>query len=115
MKEITNEINAIKEECGDKILKVIVETALLTETELKEITRLVDQSNADYIKTSTGFAKRGASIDDIKIMASTIKGATKIKASGGIKSLEDAILYIQQGADRLGTSAGVKIIEESRG
>ncbi|TPR54337.1 deoxyribose-phosphate aldolase [Metamycoplasma neophronis] len=112
---VLNEIKAIKEVCGHKVLKVIVETALLTNDEIAKITEIVMQSGADFIKTSTGFSYRGASFEDVKIMKSVSGDKLLIKASGGIKSYEDALEMIKLGANRLGTSKSVIIMEESEG
>ncbi|GAA7949875.1 deoxyribose-phosphate aldolase [Helicobacter pylori] len=109
---VLNEIKAIKEVCGNKVLKVIVETALLTNQEIKTITEIVLKSGADFIKTSTGFSFRGASFEDVEIMKSIVQDKLLIKASGGIKTGEDALKMIKLGASRLGTSKTVQIIEE---
>ena len=109
---VLNEIKAIKEVCGNKVLKVIVETALLTNQEIKTITEIVLKSGADFIKTSTGFSFRGASFEDVEIMKSIAQDELLIKASGGIKTGEDALKMIKLGASRLGTSKTVQIIEE---
>ncbi|CRH46735.1 deoxyribose-phosphate aldolase [Mycoplasmopsis arginini] len=108
---VLNEIKSIKEVCGNKVLKVIIETALLTNEEIAKATEIVLQSGADFIKTSTGFSYRGASFEDIKIMKEIAKDNLLIKASGGIKSKEDALKMIELGANRLGTSKSVTIIE----
>ncbi|AZZ65280.1 deoxyribose-phosphate aldolase [Metamycoplasma phocicerebrale] len=108
---VLNEIKAIKEVCGNKTLKVIVETALLTNEEIAKATEIVMQSGANFIKTSTGFSYRGASFDDIKIMKEIAGEKLQIKASGGIKSKEDALKMIELGANRLGTSKSVAIME----
>lgn len=108
---VLNEIKAIKEVCGNKVLKVIIETALLTNEEIAKATEIVLQSGADFIKTSTGFSYRGASFEDIKIMKEIAKDNLLIKASGGIKSKEDALKMVELGANRLGTSKSVTIIE----
>lgn len=109
---VLNEIKAIKEACNGKTLKVIVETALLTKVELIKITELVMQSGADFIKTSTGFSYRGASFEDIQIMKETCGDKLLIKASGGIKNLADAQEMIRLGANRLGMSKSVPVMEE---
>ena len=109
---VLNEIKAIKEGCDNKVLKVIVETALLTNQEIKTITEIVLKSGADFIKTSTGFSFRGASFEDVEIMKSIAQDKLLIKASGGIKTGEDALKMIKLGASRLGTSKTVQIIEE---
>ena len=106
---ILNEINEIKKACGDKILKVIIETCLLTEEEKIKMGDIVSNSNADFIKTSTGFSTAGATIEDIKLFKKHIKNDKKIKAAGGISSFEDAERFIEEGASRLGTSRLVKI------
>lgn len=109
---VLNEIKAIKEACNGKTLKVIVETALLTKAELIKITELVMQSGADFIKTSTGFSYRGASFEDIQTMKETCGNKLLIKASGGIKNLADAQEMIRLGANRLGMSKSVPVMEE---
>lgn len=109
---VLNEIKAIKEACNGKTLKVIVETALLTKAELIKITELVMQSGADFIKTSTGFSYRGASFEDIQTMKETCGDKLLIKASGGIKNLVDAQEMIRLGANRLGMSKSVPVMEE---
>lgn len=108
---ILNEINAIKSAIGDKILKVIVETCLLTEEEKRRVAGIVKGSGADYIKTSTGFAGGGATREDVVLLAEVMDGAKRIKAAGGISSLKDAEDFILLGADRLGTSRIVKILK----
>ena len=107
--EITAEIAAIKAACGDKILKVIIETCLLTDEEKIQLCKCVSDSGADYIKTSTGFSKAGATFADVELFAKHVAPHVKIKAAGGISSLEDAEKFIALGADRLGTSRVVKI------
>ena len=102
---ILKEINQIKyETLGNGLLKVIIETCYLTTEEIAIATSLVDESNADYVKTSTGFGTRGASFEDIMIMKENIHNGTKIKASGGIRTKEDMIKYIALGCDRIGAS-----------
>ena len=109
--EIENEIRAIKNVCGDKILKVIIETCLLTDEEKVKMCEIVDKSGADYIKTSTGFSTSGATFEDIKLFKESLNGSKlKIKAAGGVKSFEDAEKFIELGADRLGTSRLVKLM-----
>lgn len=109
--EILNEIKAIKEACHGKLLKVIIETCLLTDEEKKKMCQIVSESGADYIKTSTGFSSGGATREDIKLFAENVASHLKIKAAGGIASLEDAEDFIKLGADRLGTSRIVKIVK----
>lgn len=109
--DILSEINAIKDACDGRILKVIIETCLLTDDEKIKMCEIVSNSNADYIKTSTGFSTGGATFDDIKLFAKHINGK-KIKAAGGIKDFADAEKFIEFGADRLGTSRLVKQMKE---
>lgn len=109
--EILAEINAVKAACDGKILKVIIETCLLTEEEKIALCRVVSDSNADFIKTSTGFAGGGATKEDIALMAGYMAQDKKIKAAGGIASVEDAAVFLTIGADRLGTSRIVKILK----
>ena len=110
--DILKEINGVKENCKDKILKVIIETCLLTDEEKIKMCEIVSNSNADFIKTSTGFSKSGATFDDIKLFKSHITNGKKIKAAGGISSIADAEKFINFGADRLGTSRIVKIVKK---
>ena len=109
--DILSEINAIKDACDGRILKVIIETCLLTDDEKIKMCEIVSNSNADYIKTSTGFSTGGATFDDIKLFAKHINNK-KIKAAGGIKDFADAEKFIELGADRLGTSRLVKQMKE---
>ena len=111
--KILAEIRAIKKECGDKILKVIIETCLLTEDEKLRMCRIVTESGADYIKTSTGFSTAGATREDVALMRANVGKHVKVKAAGGIASLQDAEDFINLGADRLGTSRVVKIIKNT--
>ena len=110
--EVLKEILALKEICGDKILKVIIETCLLSEEEKIRMCKLVTESKADFIKTSTGFSTAGATFEDIKLFRQHVGEKVKIKAAGGISSFEDAKKFIEIGADRLGTSRLVKIMKE---
>ena len=109
--DILSEINQIKEACDGKILKVIIETCLLNEEEKIKMCEIVSESNADFIKTSTGFSTSGATIEDIKLFKKYMKSGKGIKAAGGISSFEDAEMFIQNGATRLGTSRLVKIMK----
>ncbi len=109
---LLDEIKAVKAACGGKLLKVIIETCLLTEEEKINMCRVVSESGADYIKTSTGFSTAGATFDDIKLFAENVAPHVKIKAAGGISSLEDAEKFIELGASRLGTSRIVKIAKQ---
>ena len=108
---ILEEIRAIKKVCGDKILKVIIETCLLTEEEKIKMCEIVSASGADYIKTSTGFSTGGATREDVALFKAHVAPHVKIKAAGGISSLDDAADFIALGADRLGTSRIVKIVK----
>ena len=107
--EITEEIAAIKDACNGKLLKVIIETCLLTDEEKIALCKCVSDSGADYIKTSTGFSTAGATFHDVELFAKYVAPHVKIKAAGGISSIEDAEEFIRLGADRLGTSRIVKI------
>jgi len=107
--EILAEINAIKAACDGKILKVIIETCLLTDEEKVKMCEIVSESDADFIKTSTGFSTAGATKEDVALFAKHVTNGTKIKAAGGIASLADAEDFINLGAERLGTSRIVKI------
>ena len=109
---VLDEIKAVKEHCGGKLLKVIIETCLLTDEEKIKMCEIVSESGADYIKTSTGFSTGGATFDDIKLFAQHVAPHVKIKAAGGISSLEDAERFISLGASRLGTSRIVKIAKQ---
>ena len=117
VKNGADEIAAIKDACGDRILKVIVETCLLTDDEKVRMCDVVYRGGADYIKTSTGFSKGGATDHDVKLFAEHVAPGLKIKAAGGISSLADAENFLRLGADRLGTSRIVKLVknEESAG
>lgn len=108
---ILDEIRQIKKACNGKILKVIIETCLLTDEEKIKMCEIVSKSGADYIKTSTGFSSGGATEHDIKIFAENVAPNVKIKAAGGISSIEDAENFIKLGASRLGTSRIVKIVK----
>ena len=111
---LEQEIAAVKNACGEKVLKVIIETCLLTEEEKIALCKVVGKAGADYIKTSTGFSLGGATREDIELFAKNVPQGLKIKAAGGIRSLQDAEDFIHLGADRLGTSAIVKIIKEGQ-
>ena len=106
---VEREIAAIKKACKGKLLKVIIETCLLTDEEKVEMCHVVTRSGADYIKTSTGFSKAGATFHDVELFAANVGPNVKIKAAGGISSLEDAEKFIALGASRLGTSRIVKL------
>ena len=109
---ILDEINAIKEVCNGKTLKVIIETCLLTEEEKVVMCEIVSKSNADFIKTSTGFSTAGATFEDIELFSENVASNVSVKAAGGIGSIDDAVKFIDLGASRLGTSRIVKIVEK---
>lgn len=109
---IKEEIRTLKAVCGEKILKVIIETCLLTEEEKRKMCEIVTSAGADYIKTSTGFASGGATFDDVRLFEENVGPNVKIKAAGGITSMEDAEKFLSLGADRLGTSRIIKIIKK---
>lgn len=108
---VLNEIKAIKEACGEHILKVIIETCLLTENEKIKMCEIVTEAGADFIKTSTGFSTAGATFEDVALFAKYVGPNVKIKAAGGISSMEDAEKFVELGASRLGTSRIVKIVK----
>lgn len=110
--KVEDEIKAVKAACGDKILKVIIETCLLTDEEKVEMCKVVTASGADFIKTSTGFAGGGATFADVELFAKNVGAGVKIKAAGGISSFEDAEKFVELGASRLGTSRLVKIMKQ---
>ncbi len=110
--EILSEIKAVKAACSGKLLKVIIETCLLTDDEKIKMCEIVSKSGADYIKTSTGFSSAGATKEDVALFAKHVEPHLKIKAAGGISSVEDAEEFISLGASRLGTSRIVKIVKE---
>ena len=109
--KVTGEIRTLKAACGNKILKVIVETCLLTEEEKIALCKAVTEAKADFIKTSTGFSKAGATFEDVELFAKHIGPDVKIKAAGGISSFDDAEKFVELGASRLGTSRLVKIMK----
>lgn len=113
--EILGEIKTIKASCQGRILKVIVEACLLTEAEKIKLCQLVTASGADYIKTSTGFSTGGATREDVALFAKHVGPGVKIKAAGGISSMQDAEDFLQLGADRLGTSRIVKLVKGQQG
>ena len=113
--ELLSEIKAVKASCQGRILKVIVEACLLTEAEKIKLCQLVTQSGADYIKTSTGFSTGGATKEDVALFAKHIGPGVRIKAAGGISTLQDAQDFLDLGADRLGTSRIVKLVQGQQG
>lgn len=109
--KVLDEIKQVKSACGGKILKVIIETCLLTEAEKIKMCEVVTESGADFIKTSTGFSTAGATFDDVKLFSEHVGKNVRIKAAGGIKTLDDAEKFISLGAERLGTSRIIKLIK----
>ena len=109
--KVTKEIAALKEACGDKILKVIIETCYLTEEEKIAMCKAVTEAGADYIKTSTGFGTAGATIEDIRLFKKHIGPNVKMKAAGGVKRVADLEMFINEGCDRIGTSSAVNMLK----
>ena len=109
---VLNEIKAIKEACAGRILKVIIETCLLTEEEKIKMCGVVTESGADFIKTSTGFSTAGATYEDVALMAKYVGKDVQIKAAGGISTTDDAVKFIELGATRLGTSRLIQLLEK---
>ncbi len=113
--EVCEEIRQIKAACGTHILKVIIETCLLTEEEKIRTCKIVTEAGADYIKTSTGFSTAGATLEDVRLMRTNVGERVLVKAAGGISGLEDAESFLQAGASRLGTSRVVKAVQGVEG
>ena len=113
--QVCDEIKQIKAACGDKILKVIIETCLLTQEEKLRMCKIVTDAGADYIKTSTGFSTAGATLDDVKLMRANVGEKVLVKAAGGISGIEDAQNFLDNGAARLGTSRVVKAVQGVEG
>lgn len=111
LEKVTKEIAALKEACGDKILKVIIETCYLTEEEKIAMCKSVTEAGADYIKTSTGFGTAGATIEDIRLFKKYIGLNVKMKAAGGVKTVADLEMFINEGCDRIGTSSAVNMLK----
>lgn len=111
---VENEIREIKNVCKDNILKVILETCLLSDEEIVKACQLSQNAGADFVKTSTGFSKGGATTHAIKLMRETVKDALGVKASGGIHSYEEAMAMVEAGANRIGASSGIKIVEGAK-
>ena len=111
---IEEEIRTLKKACGEKILKVIIETCLLTDEEKIKMCEIVTKAGADYIKTSTGFSTAGATFDDIRLFSEHIGPNVKMKAAGGISSMDDAKKFLELGADRLGTSRIIKLVKNEK-
>ena len=114
---VREDIRAVKQAVGDKVLKVIIETCLLTDDEKRKMCDIVCEAGADYIKTSTGFSTAGANFHDVELMVKGVHGRCKVKAAGGISTVEDMEKFLALGADRLGTSRAVKILngEQAKG
>lgn len=110
--EVESDIAAVKMAIGNKILKVIIETCYLTEEEKVKACEISLKAHADFVKTSTGFGPKGATLEDVKLMKKVVGDKLKVKASGGIKTLAQAEAYIMAGADRIGTSSGVAIVNQ---
>lgn len=108
---VENEIRALKEACGSLILKVIIETALLTEEEIVTASKLVVAAGADFVKTSTGFSTAGATVEHVRLMKQTVGDKAEVKAAGGVRNAQDFHNMIEAGATRIGTSAGVQLIQ----
>ena len=111
--DVENDIREVKKACGDKHLKVIIECCLLTDEEKVMACKLSERAGADFVKTSTGFSKSGATVEDVALMRKTVGDRLGVKAAGGIKDGKTAVAMIKAGASRLGCSAGIKIIEET--
>ena len=111
--DVENDIREVKKACGDKHLKVIIECCLLTDEEKVKACELSERAGADFVKTSTGFSKSGATVEDVALMRKTVGDRLGVKAAGGIKDGKTAVAMIKAGASRLGCSAGIKIIEET--
>ena len=109
---VRDEIKAIKDVCGDRVLKVIIETCLLTDEEKKRVCQLALDAGADYVKTSTGFSTGGATVEDVSLMKEVVGDKAKVKVSGGVRSREDALAMIEAGASRIGASSGIQIVRE---
>ncbi|MBQ8141589.1 MAG: deoxyribose-phosphate aldolase [Bacilli bacterium] len=108
---VYDEIKALKEACGKLVLKVIIETCLLTDEEKVRVCRLAKKANADFVKTSTGFSKWGAKVEDVRLMRETVGPEMGVKASGGVRTKQDLLDMIEAGATRIGTSRGLDLIK----
>jgi len=109
---VKRDIREVRERIGDAILKVIIECCYLTDDEKILAAKICEEEGADYVKTSTGFGPGGAKLEDVRLLRKTLSPKVKIKAAGGIRTFEQAVKFIEAGADRIGTSSGVKIAEE---
>lgn len=108
---VFQDIKAVVEAAQGKIVKVILETCLLTEDEIVKACQICQEAGADFVKTSTGFSTRGATIEDVKIMKATVGDSMKVKAAGGVRTYDDMVKIVEAGADRIGTSAGCSLVE----
>lgn len=111
---VQKDIEMVKNAIGNKVLKVILETSYLNEEEITKVCEIAVLAQADYLKTSTGFASSGATEEDVRLMKKAVNNQAKIKASGGIRDLSTALIFIKLGVTRIGTSSGVKIINQQR-
>lgn len=109
---VRDDVKAVVEAANGTLVKVILETCLLTEDEIKKACALCVEAKADYVKTSTGFSTRGATIEDVQIMKAAVQGKAKVKAAGGVRTHEDMVKIVEAGADRIGTSAGCSLVEK---
>lgn len=109
---VRDDIKAVVEVANGTLVKVILETCLLTEDEIKKACELCVEAKADYVKTSTGFSTRGATIEDVRIMKEAVHGKAKVKAAGGVRTPEDMVKIVAAGADRIGTSAGCSLVKK---
>ena len=109
---VRNDVKAVVEAANGTLVKVILETCLLTEDEIKKACELGVEAKADYVKTSTGFSTRGATIEDVRIMKEAVHGKAKVKAAGGVRTPEDMVKIVAAGADRIGTSAGCSLVKK---
>ena len=109
---VRDDVKAVVEAANGTLVKVILETCLLTEDEIKKACELCVEAKADYVKTSTGFSTRGATIEDVRIMKEAVHGKAKVKAAGGVRTPEDMVKSVAAGADRIGTSAGCSLVKK---
>lgn len=109
---VRDDVKAVVEAANGTLVKVILETCLLTEDEIKKACELCVEAKADYVKTSTGFSTRGATIKDVRIMKEAVHGKAKVKAAGGVRTPEDMVKIVAAGADRIGTSAGCSLVKK---
>ena len=109
---VRDDVKAVVEAANGTLVKVILETCLLTEDEIKKACELCVEAKADYVKTSTGFSTRGATIEDVRIMKEAVHGKAKVKAAGGVRTHEDMVKIVEAGADRIGTSAGCSLVKK---